>query len=435
MFNTILNPIIRTNVLGLVNLMDYTLYPRHDVICIDMRSFYASVEAVKRGLDPMKVMLAVVGDPNRSGSIILAASPMLKTTYGLSNVSRFFDLPKDPNIHVVPASMGDYVNISIAITKLLLKYVPQEAIHVYSIDETWITVNGLEKSFGTRRQIAELIQQDIFNTFGLTCSIGIGDNKFLAKVVMDLYAKKESIAECRYEDVETKLWPFPVEKIWGIGRRMQHNLNRMGIVTLAQLANFNLNVLKKRFGVIGEQLYWHAWGIDLSPVFGNFLKSEQKGFGHGITLLRDYSKDEVATCILDLCEEVCRRARMEHKVGKTIQLGIGYTQDAGGGFSRSRSTMPTNITKEVYDICMTLFKEFYDGVSNIRRVSITLGNLYNDDDLQLDLFNDKSKQKDIGHIMDDIRAKYGDTAILRASSFTDNGITIERSKKIGGHYA
>src|SRR5690625_4248605 len=202
---------------------------------------------------------------------------------------------------------------------LLLKYVPQEAIHVYSIDETWITVNGLEKSFGTRRQIAELIQRDIFNTFGLTCSIGIGDNKFLAKVVMDLYAKKESIAECRYEDVETKLWPFPVEKIWGIGRRMQHNLNRMGIVTLAQLANFNLNVLKKRFGVIGEQLYWHAWGIDLSPVFGNFLKSEQKGFGHGITLLRDYSKDEVATCILDLCEEVCRRARIEHKVGKTIQ--------------------------------------------------------------------------------------------------------------------
>src|SRR5699024_3742286 len=137
---------------------------------------------------------------------------LLKTTYGLSNVSRYFDLPKDPKIHVVPASMGDYVNISIAITKLLLKYVPQEAIHVYSIDETWITVNGLEKSFGTRRQIAELIQQDIFNTFGLTCSIGIGDNKFLAKVVMDLYAKKESIAECRYEDVETKLWPFPVEK-------------------------------------------------------------------------------------------------------------------------------------------------------------------------------------------------------------------------------
>src|SRR5699024_5963796 len=124
LFNTILNPIIRTNAVGLLSLTDYTLDHRHHVICLDMRSFYASVEAVKRGLEPMKVMLAVVGDPNRSGSIILAASPMLKTTYGLSNVSRFFDLPKDPNIHVVPASMGDYVNISIAITKLLLKYVP-----------------------------------------------------------------------------------------------------------------------------------------------------------------------------------------------------------------------------------------------------------------------------------------------------------------------
>src|SRR5690625_7958952 len=96
---------------------------------------------------------------------------------------------------------------------------------------------------------------------------------------------------------------------------MQHNLNRMGIVTLAQLANFNLNVLKKKFGVIGEQLYWHAWGIDLSPVFGNFLKSEQKGFGHGITLLRDYSKDEVATCILDLRSE-------ERGVGKECRYTL-----------------------------------------------------------------------------------------------------------------
>src|SRR5690625_3229378 len=415
--------------------MDYSIFPRNDVLCIDIRSFYASVEAVRLGLDPMRVMLAVVGDPNRRGSIVLAASPMLKKRYGISNVSRFFELPNDPNIYIVKARMADYVKASVDITKLLMSYAPNEAIHVYSIDETWITVNGLHKLFGDRWQIAKRIKMDILDTFGLTCSIGIGDNKLLAKLAMDLLAKKEGISECRYEDVKTKLWPFPVEKIWGIGRRMQHNLNRMGIVTLAQLANFNLNVLKKKFGVIGEQLYWHAWGIDLSPVFGNFLKSEQKGFGHGITLLRDYSKDEVATCILDLCEEVCRRARMEHKVGKTIQLGIGYTQDTGGGFSRSRSTMPTNITKEVYDICMTLFKEFYDGVSHIRRVYITLGNLYHDDDLQLDLFNDKSKQKDIGHVMDDIRGKYGDTAILRASSFTDSGITIERSKKIGGHYA
>ncbi|GGA87384.1 DNA polymerase IV [Ornithinibacillus halotolerans] len=416
--------------------MDYSQFPRHDVLCIDMRSFYASVEAVKLGLDPMETMLAVVGDPNRSGSIVLAASPALKEKYGISNVSRFFELPNDPSIHIVPAHMADYLQVSVEITRLINQYAPKEAIHQYSVDEVWVTLDGLEKLFGKPLEIARQIKQDIMDNFGITCSIGLGDNKFLAKVVMDLHAKKVGIAECRYEDVKEKLWPFPVEKIWGIGSRMKKNLNRMGIVTLGQLARFDLNHLKKRFGVMGEQLYWHAWGVDLSPVIGNFVKHEQKGFGHGIALLRDYTKDEVAVCILDLCEEVCRRARTAGKTGKTIHLGIAYSKETGGGFSRSRSiTIPTNVTMDMYHICMQLFYEFYDGHSNVRHVYVTLGNLYDKAETQLNLFENQAKKTDIGYVMDAIRDKYGTTAILRASSFTNAGITLDRSKKIGGHYA
>lgn len=412
------------------------MYARHDVLCLDMRSFYASVEAVKLGLDPMKVMLAVVGDTTNPGSIVLAASPTLKEKYGISNVSRFFELPDDPNIHLVQAHMADYLNAATEITKLLLQYAPKEAIHPYSIDETWITVNGLQKLFGSRWEIAKLIKQDILDTYGLTCSIGIGDNKLLAKLVMDLQAKKSGIAECKYEDVEQKLWPFPVEKIWGIGSRMKQNLNKMGIVTLGELAKTDIHKLKRHFGVMGEQLYWHAWGIDLSPVFGDSLKTEQKGFGHGITLMRDYSKNEAATCILELCEEVCRRARSVNQAGKTIHLGVSYSKYTGGGFHRSKSIdRPTNITMDVYDVCIQLLKQFYDGHSRIRRVYITLDNLYHDEDLQLNLFEDQTKKKDIGYVMDEIRNKYGSTAILRASSYTDAGIMLERSKKIGGHNA
>lgn len=416
--------------------MDYSAYPRNDVLCIDMRSFYASVEAVKLGLDPMKTMLAVVGDPNRSGSIVLAASPELKRKHGISNVSRFFELPDDPDIHIVPAHMADYLRVSMEITRLINQYVPKEAIHQYSVDEVWVTVNGLQKLFGGRWEVARKIKTDIFDSFGITSSVGIGDNKFLAKVVMDLHAKKAGIAECKYEDVEKKLWPFPVEEIWGIGSRMKRNLNRMGIVTLGQLARFDLEQLKKRFGVMGEQLYWHAWGIDLSPVYGDFTKIEQKGFGHGISLLRDYTKEEVSVCILDLCEEVCRRARTANQVGKTIHLGIGYGKETGGGFSRSRSvSIPTNVTMDMYEVCMQLFHEFYDGKSNIRRVYVTLDNLFEKGETQLSLFEDRSKKTDIGYVMDAIRAKHGSTAILRATSYTDAGITLDRSKKIGGHFA
>ncbi|MFD2628172.1 DNA polymerase IV [Oceanobacillus kapialis] len=417
--------------------MDYSKYARNDVLCIDMRSFYASVEAVKRQLDPMTALLAVVGDPDRPGSIVLAASPALKQKYGISNVSRFFELPKhDPELHIVQAHMADYLYMSSEITKLLYQYVPKEAIHQYSVDEVWVTVNGLEKLFGNRWEVAEQIKEDILENFGITCSIGIGDNKFLAKVVMDLHAKKVGIAECRYEDVEEKLWPFPIEKIWGIGGRMKRNLNRMGIVTLGQIARFSLDQLKKRFGVMGEQLYWHAWGIDLSPVFGNFTKTEQKGFGHGISLLRDYSAEEAPICILDLCEEVCRRARTANKVGKTIHLGISYSKETGGGFSRSQSvSIPTNVTMDVYGVCLQLFRKFYDGKSTIRHVYVTLDNLFDKGATQLDLFEDRSKKNDIGYAMDAIRDKFGTTAILRATSYTNAGITIGRSKKIGGHRA
>ncbi len=418
-------------------MMDYSPYPRNDVLCIDMRSFYASVEAIKLGLDPMTTLLAVVGDPNRSGSIVLAASPTLKKKYSISNVSRYFELPKDPDIHIVPAHMADYLHVSIEITKLINQYVPKEAIHQYSVDEVWVTVNGLKKLFGDRWEVAKKIKQDIFDHFGITSSIGIGDNKFLAKVVMDIHGKKSGIAECKYEDVEEKLWPFPVEEIWGIGSRMKRNLNRMGIVTLGQLANYSLDHLKSRFGIMGEQLYFHAWGIDLSPVYGNFTKTEQKGFGHGIALLRDYTKEEISTCILDLCEEVCRRARTADKVGKTIHLGISYSKDTGGGgFSRSKSIeIPTNVTMDVHHVCMQLFHQFYDGFSNIRHVYVTLDNLSNKAETQLDLFEDRSKKTDIGYVMDAIRDKYGSTAILRASSYTAAGVTLERSKKIGGHFA
>ncbi|MGI8317200.1 DNA polymerase IV [Halobacillus mangrovi] len=418
--------------------MDYAGYPRNDVLCIDMRSFYASVECMKRGLDPKTALLAVVGDTRRKGSIVLAASPMLKKKHGISNVSRFFELPDDPNLVIAPAHMGDYLEVSVEITKMIKNYVPQEAIHVYSVDELWVTINGLGRLYGSPYDIAKMIQSEIREQFGIECVIGIGDNKFLAKVVMDIHAKKaeDGIAECRYEDVAEKLWPCDIHDIWGIGSRMTRNLNRMGILTLGHLANHPLKYLKKNYGIMGEQLYWHAWGIDLSPVYGNFVKTEQKSYGHGITLLRDYDTEEIYACLLDLCEEACRRARIDGKEGRTVHLGIGYSSETGGGFSRSMSVqVPTNITMDMYAVCLKLFHRFYDGGSKIRRASVALTNLGDEFDVQLSLFDNQPKKKDLAEAMDMIREKYGSTAVLRASSYTSGGITIERSKKIGGHYA
>lgn len=161
--------------------MDYSSYPRNDVLCIDMRSFYASVEAVKLGLDPMKTLLAVVGDPNRSGSIVLAASPELKRIHGISNVSRFFELPDDPEIHIVAAHMADYLNVSMEITKLINQYVPKQAIHQYSVDEVWVTVNGLDRLFGDRWEVARQIKKTSWIALELLLRLVSGIISFLQK--------------------------------------------------------------------------------------------------------------------------------------------------------------------------------------------------------------------------------------------------------------
>src|SRR5699024_8227359 len=134
----------------------------------------------------------------------------------------------------------------------------------------------------------------------------------------------------------------PIQQIWGIGKKLTKHLHRLGITTLGQLANSPLPTLQEHFGIIGEQLYAHAWGIDTSPVFGDFIKVKQDSFGHGISLLRDYHAEDAHVCILELCEEACSRARLSRKAGRTIQLGIGYSSETGGGFSRLRTVpIPT----------------------------------------------------------------------------------------------
>ena len=419
-------------------MIDYHCLPRNDVLCLDMKSFFASVEAVRLGLDPLKDFVVVVGDKTRSGSVVLAASPAMKEQYGIKTGNRLYEVPRhDKRIHVVEARMGDYLQASVAVTKLLNRFAPMEAIHIYSIDEAWICVNGTRRLFGDRWQAAEKIQSAIREELGLPSSIGIGPNKFLAKVILDIEAKKKGIAECQYEDVQKKLWPCPVGQIWGIGAKLERHLHGMGIRTLGQLANFPLERLKKRFGVIGEQLYYHAHGVDLSPCIGEQNMNVQKGIGHGITLLRDYvHTEEIKTVLLEISEEVARRARKEKVAGKTVSLYVGYSRrEGGGGFHRSRTLeRPTNITMDVYQACLQLFHETYDG-RIVRSVAISLSKLIPDNELQMSLFDNLVKKRALGYIMDQIRAKYGATAILRAKSYTMGGTAIQRSRLIGGHKA
>ena len=419
--------------------MDYSAMPKQTIMCIDMKSFFASCSAVIQGLKPLECYVAVVGDLERSGSVVLAASPKMKKEFDIKTGSRLFEIPKDPRIILVEPQMATYIRISKEITRLFHRYVPKEAIHVYSVDESFIKVDGASLLWGDVREMAEKIKNEIEREFQLPCAIGIGPNMLMAKLCLDLDAKNKGITQWTYEDIPTKLWPIsPLRNMWGIGRRIEKTLNSMGIFNVGQLAHYPLELLEKKFGIMGNQLYHHAWGIDLSEIGVAPVMEGQISFGKSQILLRDYKEEnEIKQVLLEICEEVARRARSHHKAGRTISLGIGYSKDEfGGGFQRSCSVdEPTNITMEIYHVCVALFQENYTH-KTVRSVSVTLSNIVDDYEMQLALFDDtRWKKHDLGYTVDRIRHKYGSMALLRAVSYTNAGTALYRSKLIGGNKA
>jgi DNA polymerase V len=417
-------------------MIDYSTMPQQKILCIDMKSFYASCSAVMLGLDPLNCYLAVVGNKDREGSVVLAASPLLKKEFGVKTGSRKFEIPDDPRITIDEPKMGTYIRISTEISRVFHRYVPKEAIHTYSVDESFIKVDGAADLWGEAVTIAEKIRDDLEREFQLPCAIGIGPNMLLSKLCLDLDAKKTGIAEWTYEDVQAKLWNVsPLREMWGIGRRVEKTLNGMGIFTVGQLARYDLKKLEKKFGIMGNQLYHHAWGVDLSEMGAPIIEG-QISFGKSQILLRDYKEEhEIKNVVLEMCEEVARRARSQRKAGRTVSFGLGYSsEEFGGGFYRSRTvTQPTNVTMDLYRVCLELFHEHYSG-KTVRQISITLGNIVNDSEMQLSLFDvNAGKRRELGYVVDRIRLRYGSGALLRAVSYTAAGTAKHRATLVGGH--
>jgi DNA polymerase V len=417
-------------------MVDYSTLPQNKILCVDMKSFYASCSAVMEGLDPLNCYIAVCGNKERQGSVVLAASPKLKKEFGIKTGSRMFEIPNDPRIKVVEPKMATYLRISTEISKVFNRYVPKEAIHTYSVDESFIKVDGALHLWGDAQTIAKKIKDDIMREFQLTCAIGIGPNMLMAKLCLDLDAKKQGIAEWTYEDVQAKLWNVsPLREMWGIGRRVEKTLNGMGIFTVGQLARYDLEKLEKKFGIMGNQLYYHAWGVDFSDL-GAPIVEGQISFGKSQILLRDYKEEEeIKHVMLEICEEVARRARIHHKAGRTISLGIGYSQDEfGGGFLRAKTIdQPTNVTMDLYRVCLELFYTHYTG-KTVRQISLSLGNLVDDKEFQLDLFDmGAAKRRELGYVVDSVRGRFGAGSLLRAVSYTAAGTAKHRATLVGGH--
>jgi len=429
---------------------DYRLEPVRDILFIDMKSFYASVECQKRGLDPLTTMLVVMSTGDNTGNgLVLAASPMAKKKLGVSNVTRADNLPNDPDLIKVSPRMTVYIEENLKINDLFREFVAEEDLLIYSIDESILDVTASLNLFFpdkklTRQQkrwrMARKIQRRLYKRTGLYCTVGIGDNPLLAKLALDNSAKhtKWMIDEWTYKDVQTKVWKIdPITDFWGIGHRTQKRLYKMGIDTIEQLATTSPLRLKKEFGVIGEQLHAHANGIDRTILSEPAPEIAEKSYGNSQVLNRNYSKQsEIEIVVKEMAEQVATRIRRHNCMTQCISLYIGSAHgEANKGFSRQMKIPATDNSKQLVAHCLFLFRKHYQG-QVVRHVGVSYSKLIDNHSLQLDLFSDPDeiqRERHLDQIIDRIREKYGFTSIVHANSMLPGGRAIARSGLVGGH--
>ena len=408
-----------------------------EIAVIDLKAFYSFVECVDRGLDPFTTPLIVADKERGPNTIVLSVTPFLKKN-GVPSRLRVRDLPKKFNYIFATPRMERYIEKSSEVVSIILRFFAKEDIHVYSIDEAFIDMTSYLKFYGkTPMELVEMVIAAITEQTSLMATAGIGDNFFLAKVALDLYAKheKNGIAIVRKEDVPTKLWPVtPLSKIWGIGPRLEKRLNSFSIFTVQDLAFSNRDFIKSKLGIIGEQLIDHANGIDEADVHEVYIPKETS-FTIGQTLWKDYSKDEAPLLLREMVDDLSLRLRNEEKLTSVVSLFIGYSK-CQGGFARQMKLLgATDDSKKLLEAVMEIY-EMYVVDLPIRNISIVFGKLSNRNVQQLNIFEDTERQVNDHNLqlaMDKIHNKYGKNILTRASALLEDSTAKERHNQIGGH--
>lgn len=429
---------------------DYATEPVRDILFIDVKSFYATVECALRGLDPLTTLLVVMSTADNTGNgLILASSPMAKKTLGITNVTRADNLPTHPDLIKVSPRMNLYIQENVKFNAIFRNYVADEDLLIYSIDESILDVTASLNLFfpdstlsrsQKRHLLARRIQEEVLEKLGLVLTVGIGDNPLLAKLALDNAAKHNDNyqAQWTYQTIPETIWKIPnMQDFWGIGRRMTQNFYQMGIDSIYQLAHTDPELLRQRFGVMGQQYYYHANGIDRTILSEKSPVVQEKSYGNSQVLPKNYVKQqEIEIVVKEMAEQVATRIRRHGCLTQCISLFIGVAQgETRGGFSHQMKIPATDSTKKLTAYCLQLFRKYYRG-QVVRHVGISYSQLLFTNSRQLSLFETPEKaaaDQRLDQIIDKIRSKYGFTAIVHATSKLDGARSIARSHLVGGH--
>lgn len=416
----------------------------HQYLCIDLKSFYASVECVERGLDPMTTNL-VVADPDRSkGTICLAITPAMKKL-GVKNRCRIYEIPPDIKHIVAPPRMQKYIDYSAEIYAIYLSFISADDIHVYSIDEAFLDVtNYLVYYDVTAKELAVKIMQAIYDKVGVRATCGIGTNLYLAKIALDIKAKHapDFIGELDEESFCKEMWSHrPLTDFWRIGPGIERRLQSHGIFTIRDIVSTPERLMYKWFGVDAELMIDHAWGREpVSIADIKAYKAKTNSISSGQVLMRDYFFDEGLLIVKEMMDLLCLELTSKNLITDSLNLYIGYSHalDIPPSRGSAKTATRTNSTYMMISAITALYKRITRKDHPIRKIGISCGNVTEDNGVrQLSLFDyspdDIEKEHNLQTAIVDLQSRFGKNSVLKGMNLDKSATTRQRNQQIGGH--
>ncbi|NYV28441.1 DNA repair protein [Streptobacillus felis] len=409
--------------------------------CIDFKSFYASVECAERDLDPFTTSLVVADETRGNGAVTLAITPYLKSK-GIKNRCRIFEIPRDISYIKAMPRMKLYMEYSADIYAIYLRYISPEDIYIYSIDECFIDLTPYLKLYNMKaKDIVIMIKDAILKEKKIPSSAGIGTNLFLAKVALDVVAKKtkDGIGMLDLKRFKKYMWNHrPITDIWNIGKGIAKRLEKYGVYDLYSLSLMDEATLYKEFGENALFLIEHSKGIEPCTIAEiKAYKSKTKSISNSQILFEDYPYEDAKIILLEMLDNLVLELIAFDYTTDNIGLGIRYSGNDRTSVGGSKKiSFRTNSFRKLSKEYMDFFEEKVDKNLKIKQISLSLNNIYQGAWLQMDLFSNhelEEKDEKVQKAVLKIKEKFGKNAILRGTSMNEKATGKIRNKLIGGH--
>lgn len=403
-------------------------------LCIDLKSFFASVECVDRNLDPYKVDL-VVSDNKTNGAICLAISPKMRLR-GIKNRCRIYEIPKNINPIIVSPHMKKYEDYSKLIYEIYLEFVSASDIYVYSIDEVFIDITNYLRMYNKNPvEMADFIIKTVYKRTKITATCGVGTNIYLAKVAMDIISKSSAsnIGFLNEKIYKEKLWHYkPLTDFWQIGDSMLLRLNKLKLYDMYDISCCDEKILYKEFGIIAKRLIQNSKGYDDTTISNlkNYIP-KKTSISNSQILYKDYNYKEAKSVLIEIIDNIVLRLVAKNSLATTIGFSISYSKNNIAPINFSKKLIhPTNNYNTILQIILNAYDLLIDKDYCVRKIGVYLGDIKEKKYEQLDLFNnyvENSKIEKLETTINEIKDKYGKNSILRGVSYLEESTIKERN--------